>query len=36
MHREAIQAMLRPYQTEDNFWRMREFLRRVFMLNERL
>lgn len=23
----------RPYQTEDDFWRMREFLRQVFMLN---
>ncbi|HZW03788.1 MAG TPA: GNAT family N-acetyltransferase [Anaerolineaceae bacterium] len=26
----------RPYQTEDDFWRMREFLRRVFLLNGRL
>ena len=26
----------RPYQTEDDFWRMREFLRRVFLLNDRL
>ena len=25
----------RPYQTEDDFWRMRAFLRRVFMLNDR-
>ena len=23
----------RPYQTEDDFWRMREFLRQVFLLN---
>jgi mycothiol synthase len=28
--------VLRPYQTEDDFWRMREFLRQVFMLNDRL
>ncbi len=26
----------RPYQTEDDFWHMREFLRQVFMLNGRL
>lgn len=26
----------RPYQTEDDFWRMREFLRQVFLLNGRL
>jgi GNAT superfamily N-acetyltransferase len=26
----------RRYQTEDDFWRMREFLRRVFLLNGRL
>ncbi len=26
----------RPYQTEDDFWRMREFLRCVFLLNNRL
>jgi mycothiol synthase len=25
----------RPYQTEDDFWRMREFLRQVFLLNDR-
>lgn len=25
----------RPYQTEDDFWRMREFLRQVFILNGR-
>lgn len=25
----------RPYQTEDDFWRMREFLRHVFLLNNR-
>lgn len=25
----------RPYQTEDDFWRMREFLRRVYLLNGR-
>lgn len=27
--------MVRPYQTEDDFWRMREFLRRVYLLNGR-
>jgi ribosomal protein S18 acetylase RimI-like enzyme len=26
----------RPYETEDDFWRMREFLRQVFLLNNRL
>jgi hypothetical protein len=26
----------RPYQTEDDFWRMREFLRQVFLLNNQL
>jgi mycothiol synthase len=26
----------RSYQTEDDFWRMREFLRQVFVLNQRL
>ena len=26
----------RPYQTEDDFWRMREFLRQVFLLNHQL
>lgn len=25
----------RPYQTEDDFWRMRDFLRRVYLLNGR-
>ncbi len=25
-----------PYQTEEDFWRMREFLRQVFLLNQRL
>jgi mycothiol synthase len=25
----------RPYQTEDDFWRMRQFLRQVFLLNDR-
>lgn len=25
----------RPYQTEDDFWRMRAFLRQVFLLNQR-
>jgi len=30
-----MQYAFRPYQTEDDFWRMREFLRYVFMLNDR-
>jgi len=31
-----MQPTFRPYQCEDDFWRMREFLRQVFVLNERL
>jgi GNAT superfamily N-acetyltransferase len=31
-----MQTSFRPYQTEDDFWRMREFLRRIFILNSRL
>jgi ribosomal protein S18 acetylase RimI-like enzyme len=31
-----VKPTFRPYQTEDDFWRMREFLRRVFLLNDRL
>ncbi len=31
-----MKPVFRPYQTEDDFWRMREFLRQVFMLNQRL
>ena len=30
-----MKPTLRPYQTEDDFWRMREFLRQVFLLNGR-
>jgi len=30
-----MKPAFRPYQTEDDFWRMREFLRQVFMLNDR-
>ena len=30
-----MKASFRPYQTEDDFWRMREFLRQVFFLNHR-
>lgn len=30
-----IKPQARPYQTEDDFWRMRDFLRRVFVLNGR-
>lgn len=26
----------RPYLTENDFWRMRDFLRQVFLLNDRL
>jgi len=28
-----MKPIFRPYQTEDDFWRMREFLRQVFLLN---
>jgi mycothiol synthase len=31
-----MKPTFRPYQTEDDFWRMREFLREVLMLNGRL
>jgi mycothiol synthase len=31
-----MKASVRPYQSEDDFWRMREFLRQVFLLNNRL
>lgn len=31
-----MNVSFRPYQTEDDFWRMREFLRQVFLLNHRL
>jgi mycothiol synthase len=30
-----MKPAFRPYQTEDDFWLMREFLRQVFMLNDR-
>lgn len=30
-----MKPAFRPYQAEDDFWRMREFLRYVFMLNDR-
>ncbi len=30
-----MKATFRPYQSEDDFWRMREFLRQVFVLNNR-
>ena len=29
-----MNPVFRPYQTEEDFWRMREFLRRVFLLND--
>lgn len=31
-----MKVTYRPYQTEDDFWRMRAFLREVFLLNDRL
>ena len=31
-----MKSSFRSYQTEDDFWRMREFLRQVFVLNHRL
>lgn len=30
-----MKLTLRSYQTEDDFWRMRDFLREVFLLNDR-
>jgi len=30
-----MKPTFRPYQSKDDYWRMRAFLRRVFMLNER-
>lgn len=30
-----MKPQFRPYQTEDDFWRMRQFLRQVFLLNDR-
>jgi len=30
-----MRLTFRPYQTEDDFWRMRTFLRQVFLLNDR-
>jgi len=32
----TVTPTFRPYQTEDDFWRMREFLRQVFLLNHGL
>ena len=31
-----MKPAFRPYQAEDDYWRMREFLRHVFLLNDRL
>jgi len=31
-----MKSTFRPYQTDDDYWRMREFLRQVFLLNHRL
>jgi len=31
-----MKPVFRPYQTEDDYWRMRKFLRHVFILNQRL
>jgi mycothiol synthase len=31
-----MKPTFRPYQSEDDYWRMREFLRQVFVLNQRL
>jgi hypothetical protein len=31
-----MKTSFRPYQTEDDYWRMREFLRCIFLLNQRL
>jgi len=34
--RDAMESRSRPYQTEDDFWSMRQFLRHIFLLNNRL
>jgi hypothetical protein len=31
-----MESRSRPYQTEDDFWSMRQFLRHIFLLNNRL
>ena len=31
-----MKPLMRPYKTEEDYWRMREFLRHVFLLNDRL
>ena len=31
-----MKPIFRPYQNEEDYWRMREFLRRVFRVNNRL
>jgi mycothiol synthase len=31
-----MQPLVRPYQAEDDFWRMRQFLREVFVANDQL
>ena len=33
--RKKLKPVMRNYQTEEDYWRIREFLRRVFLLNER-
>ena len=30
-----MKPIYRPYQSEDDFWRLREFLREVYLLNDR-
>ena len=34
--RQEPKPQMRPYQGEDDFWRMRAFLREIFLLNQRL
>ncbi len=33
---KSTQLTMRPYQSEDDYWRIRNFLREVFVLNDRL
>ena len=36
MTKQDQKLFMRPYQNEDDYWRMRTFLREIFLLNERL
>jgi mycothiol synthase len=30
-----MKLLMRPYRTEDDFWRIRDFLKEIFLLNNR-